>query len=308
MSSAIETADLTKRYGAITAVDRLSLHVDPGEIYGFLGLNGAGKTTTIRLLLGMVRPTSGGVSLLGASVHAGAHALWARVGYLGEAPAAYAELTVRDNLELARRLRRVSDRRAVDRAIDRLGLAPYADRLAGTLSLGNAQRLGLAKALLHEPALLVLDEPANALDPAGVVEVRALLRELSRAHGVTIFMSSHILSEVARLATRIGILHHGRLLEELDAAALDRRRGRTLIVDARDRDGAEATLRRAGFVVQRCADGGLRLTEERAADRPDAVAQLLVAAGVPPTRLALDEDDLETQFLRLVSAPGGGSA
>ena len=180
----------------------------------------------------MVRPTSGGVSLLGAPVHAGAHALWARVGYLVEAPAAYAELTVRDNLEIARRLRRVADRRAVDRAIDRLGLAPYADRPAGTLSLGNAQRLGLAKALLHDPALLDPRRASQRVGPGGRGRgARAAAASSSRARGVTIFMSSHILSEVARLATRIGILHHGRLLEELDAAALDRRRGR----DARRR-------------------------------------------------------------------------
>ena len=308
MTSAIETYDLTKRYGATTAVDDLSLRVEPGEIYGFLGLNGAGKTTTIRMLLGMIRPTGGSASLLGTHVHAGAHALWARVGYLVETPSAYPELTVRDNLEITRRLRHVSDRRAVDRVIDRLALVPYADRPARVLSLGNAQRLGLAKALLHEPELLILDEPANGLDPAGVVEIRSLLRELTHERGVTIFMSSHILSEVARLATRIGILQHGRLLEEVDAVDLDRRRARMLVVDARDRVAAEAALRAAGFAVYGCADGTLTLSEERAVSHSDDIAQLLVTAGVPPTRLAVDEEDLETYFLRLVGASSGGTA
>ncbi len=308
MPSAIETSGLTKRYGVSAAVAGLSLRVEPGEIYGFLGLNGAGKTTTIRMLLGMVRPTGGRVMLLGTRVDVGAHALWSRVGYLVETPSAYPDLTVRENLELTRRLRRVADRRAVDHVIDRLALAPYADRLARTLSLGNAQRLGLAKALLHDPQLVILDEPANGLDPAGVVEVRALLRSLARERGVTVFMSSHILSEVARLATRIGILHHGKLIEEVDAMELDRRRGRALIVDANDRDAAGAALRAAGFVIGGCDDGALRLAEEHAVSHPDDIARLLVVAGVPPTRLVLDEEDLETHFLRLVGEPSGGTA
>lgn len=308
MTRAIETYDLSKRYGSITAVDDLALRVEAGEIYGFLGLNGAGKTTTIRMLLGMVRPTGGSSALLGTHVHADAHALWARVGYLVETPSAYPDLTVRDNLEIIRRLRHVDDRRAVDRVIDRLALTPYADRPARALSLGNAQRLGLAKALLHQPELLILDEPANGLDPAGVVEIRTLLRDLAHERGVTIFMSSHILSEVARLATRIGILHHGRLLEEVNAADLDRRRVRTLVVDARDRVAAEAVLHAAGFEVSRCGDSILTLADERAISHPDNIAHLLVVAGVPPTRLAVDEEDLETYFLRLVGTPSGGMA
>jgi ABC-2 type transport system ATP-binding protein len=308
MGSAIEMRGLTKRYGASPAVDDLSLRVESGEIYGFLGLNGAGKTTTIRMLLGMIRPTSGSVSLLGCRVHADAHALWSRVGYLVETPSAYPELTVRDNLEITRRLRRITDRHVVARVIDRLALAPYADRPARTLSLGNAQRLGLAKALLPDPDLLILDEPANGLDPAGVVEVRALLQSLAHERGVTIFMSSHILSEVARLATRIGILHHGRLLEEVAAIDLDRRRGRALVVDARDRVAAKAALRDAGYAVGGGADGALTLTEERAVTRPDEIARLLVTADVPPTRLAVEEEDLETHFLRLVGPPIGGPA
>ncbi|HEY1388109.1 MAG TPA: ABC transporter ATP-binding protein, partial [Ktedonobacterales bacterium] len=233
---------LTKRYGAFCAVDTVSLRVGRGEIYAFLGLNGAGKTTTIRMLLGMIKPTSGGAYLLGQSVHPDARALWAQVGYLVETPHAYPELTVRENLDVFRRLRRLREPEAVERTIEQLGLGAYADRRAGTLSLGNAQRLGLAKALLHDPALLLLDEPANGLDPAGVVEIRELLRELARDRGVTIFLSSHLLSEVARIATRFGVIHQGRLLQELSADEMERRRRRWLRVDVRDREGAYATL------------------------------------------------------------------
>ncbi len=306
MASAIATSDLIKRYGDRVAVDRLSLAVGRGEIYGFLGLNGAGKTTTIRMLLGMVRPTAGSARIFGRQAHAGARDLWSSVGYLVETPHAYPELTVRENLEVFRRLRRVADPQVVERTLERLALAPYADRRAGTISLGNAQRLGLAKALLHEPDLLILDEPANGLDPAGVVEVRELLLGLARERGVTVFMSSHILGEVARLATRIGVIHRGRLIEELDAAALERQRRRWLVVDARDRRAARTTLAAAGFVIDPRADGAVELTDERAVAYPDVVARLLLEAGVPPIRLSVEREDLETHFLRLVGAGGGG--
>jgi ABC-2 type transport system ATP-binding protein len=306
LDSAIATSSLTKRYGETTAVDGVSLRVERGEIYGFLGLNGAGKTTTIRMLLGMVRPTAGTAQLLGERAHAGAGYLWARVGSMVETPHAYPELTVRENLEVFRRLRRVADPKVVKRTMERLALGPYADRRAGTLSLGNAQRLGLAKALLHEPELLILDEPANGLDPAGVVEIRELLEDLAAKRGTTVFMSSHILSEVARLATRIGIIHEGRLIEELDAEEFEQGRRRRLVLDARDRRALRTALTAAGFAVCARDDGVLELTDERALAWPDDIAQLLVGTGVPPIRLGVEQEDLETHFLRLIGARGGG--
>jgi ABC-2 type transport system ATP-binding protein len=314
---AIRADCLTKRYGAIRAVDNVSLRVGRGEIYAFLGLNGAGKTTTIRMLLGMIQPTSGVAELLGKSVHADARDLWAQVGYLVETPHAYPELTVRENLEVFRRLRGLRDVKAVERTIVRLDLGAYADRRAGTLSLGNAQRLGLAKALLHDPDLLLLDEPANGLDPAGVVEIRELLRELAHVRGVTIFLSSHLLSEVARIATRFGVIHQGRLLEELSADEMEQRRARWLEVDARDREGARATLVQAGIAVDGCGDdvnatngtaGALRLSDVNAIAHPEEVARRLVEQGIDLTRLSVEEEDLETQFLRLVGATAGGDA
>jgi ABC-2 type transport system ATP-binding protein len=219
-----------------------------------------------------------------------------------ESPAAYPELTVRENLESARRLHGLSDQGAVSRVIEKLGLASYAGRRAGTLSTGNLQRLGLARALLHQPELLILDEPANGLDPAGVVEIRDLLQGLARERGVTVFMSSHILPEVDRLATRIGIIHRGRMLEELDSGKLERLRARYLAVQARDLEAASAALARAGFqpgTLDQAAT--LRLDEARAIEAPDQIARVLVEAGTAPTRLAVEQENLEDYFLRLTS-------
>jgi ABC-2 type transport system ATP-binding protein len=305
MNAAIQTDDLGKRYGDVTAVEHLSLQVDEGEIYAFLGLNGAGKTTTIRMLLGMIKPTAGSAHVLGTRVRLGSREPWAAVGYLVEVPHAYPELTVRENLEVARRLHPGTPPRAVDEAIERLGLAEYAGRPAGNLSLGNVQRLGLAKALLHKPRLLLLDEPANGLDPAGIVEIRTLLLELTRQHGVTVLMSSHILAEVARLAQRIGIIHAGHLLQELDVAELERNRTRRLLVRARDTTAAYRALAAAGLAAETPADGSLALIDPAAIAAPDDVARILVGAGVPPTQLFVEEEDLEQYFLRLVGPDGG---
>ncbi|MBE1495798.1 ABC-2 type transport system ATP-binding protein [Amycolatopsis lexingtonensis] len=295
----IDAVHLTKQYRDVRAVDEVTLRVAPGEIYALLGLNGAGKTTTIRMLLGLLRPTRGEVSLFGERVRPGHNAGWARVGYLVETPAAYPELTVTENLQVIAQLRGLRDEHAVTDAIARLGLRPHAHRRAQTLSLGNKQRLALAKALLHRPELLILDEPANGLDPAGVAEIRNLLHDLAHHDGVTILLSSHILTEVARLATRIGVLDHGRLVWEGAAADLAGRSRPRLRVEVHDSGRATAVLRAAGHAVSD-EEGGLALTGDRAIHHPEEIATQLVTAGCPPTRLAVEQDDLETCFLRLV--------
>lgn len=305
MNLTIETEDLGKRYGDVNAVEHLSLRVAEGEIYAFLGLNGAGKTTTIRLLLGMIKPTSGTAYVLQTRVCLGNREPWASVGYLVEIPYAYPELTVYENLEVARRLHPGSPPAAVGQIIERMGLAAYADRRAGTLSQGNAQRLGLARALLHSPRLLILDEPANGLDPAGIVEIRELLLELTREQGVTVFMSSHILAEVSRLAGRIGFIHEGRLIQELDVGELERNRRRRLLLRTRDIQAARAILVTNGQAVEIIQDGSIELKNSVAIEHPDDIASLLVNAGSPPTQLEVEEEDLEQYFLRLVGLNGG---
>jgi ABC-2 type transport system ATP-binding protein len=219
---------------------------------------------------------------------------------LVETADAYPELTVRENLEAMRRLRPGTEPKAVDRVIELLGLSTYADRRAGTLSHGNGQRLGLAKALLHNPELIILDEPANGLDPAGIVEIRELLLQLVRDQGVTVFMSSHILGEVSRLAHRIGIIHQGRLLQELDVDELERNRRQRLVVRARDCEAARAVLIAAGFSVDTTPDDTIEVKDIAAIERPDEIAARLVHAGHAPTMLNVEQEDLEHYFLRLV--------
>ena len=300
MSIAVETNGLSKFFGQVHAVDSINLRVGQGEIYGFLGLNGAGKTTTIRALLGMIRPSAGSVKVLGQAVGPFGRGPWRRVGHLVETPVAYPELTVMENLEIARRLHGIPDTSATSHVVERMGIASYADRKAGDLSTGNLQRLGLARALLHEPELLILDEPANGLDPAGVVEIRELLASLAREKGVTVFMSSHILTEVDRLATRIGIIHKGRLLEELDAERLEELRSRRLVIKTRNLETAQSILTQAGFAVKvKAGENMIVLDEARAIDAPDEVATILVNAKTPPTKLSVEQEDLEAYFLRL---------
>ncbi len=305
MNLPIETEDLGKRYGDVRAVEHLSLRVAEGEIYAFLGLNGAGKTTTIRMLLGMIKPTTGYSRVLQTRVRLGNREPWESVGYLVEIPHSYPELTVYENLEVARRLHPGTPREAVGRIIERMGLAAYADRRTGNLSQGNAQRLGLAKALLHNPKLLFLDEPANGLDPAGIVEIRELLLELTREQGVTVFMASHILAEVSRLARRIGIIHEGRLLQELNVDELERNRSRRLLLRARDVESAHRALIAAGQPAEILRDGTIELKNASSVERPDDINCLLVKAGTPPTLLMVEEEELEQYFLRLVGMDGG---
>jgi len=215
-----------------------------------------------------------------------------------ESPAAYPELTVIENLEISRRLQGVTDKGASSRVIEQMGITAYKDRKAGTLSTGNYQRLGLARALLHQPELLILDEPASGLDPAGVVEIRELITRFAHEQGLTVFMSSHILTEVDRIATRIGIIHKGRLIEELEAEKLIEIRTRRLEIKTRDLAAAQRVLNDAGYAVNANEDK-LSISDRRAIDAPEEVATLLVNAGTPPIRLAVEQENLEDYFLRL---------
>ena len=221
MRLAIETSGLTRRFGPHTVVDALDLQVPQGSIYAFLGPNGAGKTTTIRLLLGLLQPTRGEVRILGAPLTRRSRCVLRDIGSLVEGPSLYPHLTGAENLEIIRRLRGLTDQ-CVAASIERFGLTGDAFRLVRTYSTGMRQSLALAQAWLGEPQLLLLDEPGNGLDPAGVRNLRALLRRVTD-RGATVFLSSHILAEVEQVADWIGIVHKGQLRYQAPLASLKQR-------------------------------------------------------------------------------------
>ncbi|MFA5015541.1 MAG: ABC transporter ATP-binding protein [Actinomycetota bacterium] len=305
MESIIRTDHLTKYYGKVHALNDASISIKKGEIYGFLGLNGAGKSTAILLLLGIIHPTAGASFLYGKKVSAGNNSLWKNVGYLLERQYSYPELTVSENLEIIRRLRNTSDKKSIDAIITRLKLNPYKEVRAKNLSLGNVQRLGLAKALLHNPDILILDEPVNGLDPAGIVEIRELLKDLASSHGVTIFISSHILGEISRLATRIGIIHQGRLIQEIDTNELENLCKKRLVLDTDNKKAARLKLLENGYSVSVSKEGLLEVKGDNAIKHPENIANILVYAGLPPKLLKVEEENLESYFLRAIGVIGG---
>ena len=316
----IVTSGLTKRYGQVLAVDHVDLKVREGDRYGFLGPNGSGKTTVVRMLLGLVYPTSGTMKVLGARVPQRASAVLPHIGALIESPSAYSHLSGRANLMLIDaagpqvRGGRAGRRRRVDDALERVGLGSVDDRAVRKYSLGMRQRLGLAAALLRSPRLLVLDEPTNGLDPQGIREIRALLTELNAA-GTTIFLSSHQLSEVEQLCTRVGVVDRGRLVVQDDLAALRGPTGRVLL---RTPDAARAVALLDGRVAHREGDR-LVIADADAA----LVNAQLVEAGLRVTEIGPERRSLEDLVLsvtgsgsdrfgrpsaRSAAAPGSGSA
>jgi ABC-2 type transport system ATP-binding protein len=305
MDAVIRTENLSKHYGKLKAVDNVSINVQKGEIYGFLGLNGAGKTTTIKMLLGLIRPISGNSYLNGRIVNPGNSDMWKDVGYLVEVPYSYPDLTVRENLEIIRRLRFINDTDPVDKIIDTLKLGQYRDVVARNLSLGNSQRLGIAKALIHHPAILLLDEPANGLDPAGIVEIRELLKDLALNHGVTIFISSHILGEISKLATRIGIIHEGSLVQESSISEMEKLRKHCLEIRTKDLNATYNILESRGYTVKRSENGTLEVTGNEALSQPENIAVMLVQSGYAPSLLKVEEENLEAFFLRMIKTKGG---
>jgi ABC-2 type transport system ATP-binding protein len=293
----IVTRSLTKRYGSILAVDHVDLEVREGDRYGFLGPNGSGKSTVIRMLLGLVYATSGEIEVMGQPMPARAAEVLPRIGSLIEGPSAYGHLSGRANLALLDAAGAAGSRRTrklrIGEALERVGLAGVDGRAVKKYSLGMRQRLGLAAALLRAPRLLVLDEPANGLDPRGIREMRDLLTGLNEA-GTTIFLSSHQLSEVEQLCTRVGIVNHGRLVRQEDLAALRAPTGR-VIIRTPDADNAVALL--DGVVAHRDGDRLVVLGAD-----PSELNSRLVAAGLRITEIGPERRSLEELVLAVTSA------
>jgi ABC-2 type transport system ATP-binding protein len=302
MTNPVETNALTKRYGELVAVDAVSLAVRAGEVYGFLGPNGAGKTTTLRMVLGLIRPTSGTVRLLGSAPGAAGHL--SSVGALIEGPAFYPYLSGRDNLRLLARHAGVPASR-VPAVLDLVDLTDRAKDKYGTYSLGMKQRLGVAAALLKDPRLLILDEPTNGLDPAGMADMRMLIRRLGTA-GCTVLLSSHLLGEVQQICDRVGVISDGRLVAESSVTDL---RGGTRLRVVADPIG-EATRRAEALVGAdrvRVDDSGTTtyLDVDVEPERAAWLNSELVSAGVAVSELRTYERDLEQVFFELT---GGGVA
>jgi ABC-2 type transport system ATP-binding protein len=300
----IEVEGLRKEYqrlrgGRTLAVDGLDLSVPEGGVFGFLGPNGAGKTTTIRCLLGLVRPTDGRARLLGADSNGDLSSVIGRVGSIVEAPALYPRFTGRRNLELLALIDAIP-RSKIAEVLEQVGLTARADHFVKTYSLGMKQRLGIAAALLKDPDVLILDEPANGLDPAGIVEVRGLLRELGR-QGRTVFVSSHILSEVQQVADRVAIIAHGRLVASGPTGeVLSAGRATRLIVRLDDIHAGLEALTAAGFATS-AVDGALRV--DAPPDRGADVTRALADRGLYLSELTPERIDLETVFLELTKEP-----
>jgi ABC-2 type transport system ATP-binding protein len=295
----IETRGLTRRFGSQRAVDDLNLLVPATGIYGFLGPNGAGKTTAIRMLLGLISPNAGEVRLFGQSLNGNHRLLMRRVGALVEAPSLYPHLTGRENLEVTRRLIG-SDRNLIELALATVKLTKDADRRVREYSLGMRQRLGLALALLNNPDLLILDEPTNGLDPAGIHEMRDLIRRLPDEFGVTVFLSSHLLGEVEQIATHIGIINEGSLVFQGPLLELQSKQQTQLSVGVKQVNEATEFLVNTGWNVQRCVDDLLNVST-KAPDDAVRINKLLVDRGLDVFHLAVSQRSLEDIFLSLTN-------
>lgn len=300
----VETNHLTKQYGTQKSVADLNLHIAQGRIYGLLGRNGAGKTTTMKMLLGLTQPTSGEVFLWGKPLLRHEKELLPRIGSLIETPGFYPNLTATENLNIFATLRGIPNRHAIKDALDLVGL-PYKDKkLFSQYSLGMKQRLAIALAVMHDPELLILDEPTNGLDPIGIAEMRSFIRKLCDERGKTILISSHILSEIALLADDIGIIDHGVLLEEESLAVLEQSSRKHIRFAVSDTAQAAAILERqfheTSFSIQ--DDHVLRLYK---LDLPvGKIVTAFVKNGLEVSEVYSCEESLEDHFKQVTGGEG----
>lgn len=300
----IETKNLTKQYGTQKSVADLNIHVEKGKIYGLLGRNGAGKTTTMKMLLGLTQPTSGEVKIWGKLLQGNEKKLLPRIGCLIESPGFYPNLTATENLRIFATLRGVPNNHAIKDALDLVGL-PYKDkRLFSQYSLGMKQRLAIALAVMHDPELLILDEPINGLDPIGIAEVRSFMREFCDTKGKTILISSHILTEIALLADDIGIIDHGALLEEESLVKLEQKNSKyihfTISNTAQAARILEQSFNEKQFSIQ--DDHNIRLYNLTLSVAK--IISVFIENGLEVSEAHTCEDSLEEHFKRITGGEG----
>ena len=300
----IETKQLTKQYGTQKSVAELNIHVQRGRIYGLLGRNGAGKTTTMKMLLGLTQPTSGKVTIWGKSLLGNEKKLLPRIGSLIESPGFYPNLTGTENLRIFAALRGLKNQNAIQSALELVGL-PYRDKkLFSQYSLGMKQRLAIALAVMHDPELLILDEPINGLDPIGIAEVRSFIRALCDERGKTILISSHILSEVALLADDIGIIDHGVLLEEEGFADLEAKSNKYVRFTVSDTNQAAEILRGVFHENQFTTQDSHTLRLDSSKISVAKIVAAFVQHGLEVSEAATVEESLEDYFKRVTGGEG----
>jgi len=298
---ALQTAGLTKRFGERVAVDAVSLSVPRGTAYGFLGHNGAGKTTLIRMLLGLTAISDGSASVLGLPVPAQRSAALARVGAIVEEPSFYPHLSGRENLTIAAAVRGPEARTRVDGALGRVGLEKRADDRVGTYSLGMRQRLGVARCLLSDPELLILDEPMNGLDPGGMLDMRQMIRALVEDEGRTVFISSHLLDEVEKTCDVAAIIDGGRVIAEGPIEELVAGGAGELIVECDDAERALKLLAGDPAVRELRREAGALRMKLHGPEQAGEINARLVGAGVVVTRLEPVRHSLEERFLEMTT-------
>ena len=294
------TRNLTKRYGPFTAVDNVNLNIEKGQIYGLVGRNGAGKTTIIRMVTAQTVPTGGEVELFGATAPADLSRMRARTGAMVETPSFYPYLTARENLEYYRIQRGIPGRGCVDEVLNFVDLAKTGKKKFKNFSLGMKQRLGLALALMNRPDFLLLDEPINGLDPEGIVEFRNILLDLNREQGTTILISSHILSELANLATHYGFIDGGHMLEQISAKVLAEKCRACIELSVDDAAKAAQVLEQAMGVRDYEVLPGQVIRLYCHLDEPARVTQTLVEGGVALRSIEQKGANLEDYYLGLI--------
>jgi bacitracin transport system ATP-binding protein len=300
----IETKQLTKIYGEQTVVNSVNLHVNKGRIYGLLGRNGAGKTTIMKMILGLTSITSGEVNVFGRTIIGEEKRIYPRIGAIIETPGFYPNLTGTENLEIFARLRGTSSPHAVERAMNVVGLPYKNKKLFSKYSLGMKQRLGIANAILHEPELLILDEPTNGLDPIGIAEVRDFLKNLCAYQGKTILISSHILSEISLLADDIGILDHGVLLEENSMSQLEKKNRKYILLQVLDLPRALLILERQFSLKDYSVQDEHTLRIYDTSIDMGEINKALVKQNVTVTSYQLCNDSLEDYFKKITGGEG----
>ena len=299
MEYIIKSDRLSKFFGKKKAVSRININVARGDIYGFLGQNGAGKTTTIRMIMGLIKPSEGEISIFGEKMLPGKYKNYNRIGSVIESAGFYPNLTATENLEIHRRLMGVTNKSYLDEALEITGMSDVRNKKVKDFSLGMRQRLGISRALLHKPELVVLDEPTNGLDPVGIKEIRKLIVDLSVKRKITVFVSSHILSEIQQIATRIGIIHEGTLLEEIEYSKLKEKNRSYIEIKVDDDKKAvyllETELKISDFRI--IEDGIIRVYESL--NDSASVNHTLSDKGVKISSISVMNETLEDYFLNL---------